>query len=194
MLVGFIGSPCSGKTTTAAKLFAELKDMGLPAEYVAEKARSHIAKKRFLLRKNNQEHLFYLDDDDQVTIANSQHTAELIMNEENVIVITDSCVLNSLLYMTPSMQEREDLRKFMEEAISKYDIVFICGPVSRPKGEDPNRVHSEAASIHIHNQIEALLTPYLKNTETHWLTGPSHLRLGSSISVTLDKFTKVRGV
>ena len=46
MYVNFIGAPCSGKTTSAAKLFAELKEMGLEVEFVSEYARLYIAKKR----------------------------------------------------------------------------------------------------------------------------------------------------
>lgn len=188
MLVGFIGSPCSGKTTTAAKLFAELKDTGMPAEFITEKARSYIAKKKFSLRQQQQEHLFSLTDDDQVEIANSQYIGEMTMNQKNLIVVTDSCVLNSLLYMTPSMRERADLRGFMETAVAKYDVVFICSPVPRPGGEDPNRVHDEAASMHIHQQIDALLTPFLSGTEVHTLTGPSHQRAQAAFSAVLNRF------
>lgn len=188
MLVGFIGAPCSGKTTTAAKLFAELKDNGQPSEYVAEKARSYIAAKKFTLRAAGNEHLFSLSDEDQISIAKTQYRAELTMNHGNIIVVTDSCVLNSLLYMTPSAREGQDVQRLAVEAASKYDIVFVCGPVPRPAGDDPNRVHDEATSMGIHSQIEPLLLPFLDESKVHYLSGPSHARLQEAISVTLNRF------
>lgn len=189
MLVGFIGSPCSGKTTTAAKLFAELKDMGLPAEYVAERARFHISRKKFIIRQKGYGD-FSLTDEDQISIANSQFLDEKIMKADDIIVVTDSCVLNSLLYMTEETRNREDIKQFMQDALKEYDIIFICAPVNRPKGKDPNRVHDEGFSIKIHGEIETLLVPMFNEKEVHWLTGPSHLRLGNAISTTLDRFTK----
>lgn len=191
MLVGFIGSPCSGKTTTAAKLFAELKDCGQPTEYIAEVARSHIAEKKFLLRQQGCEHLFSLDDGDQLAIAAAQYRSELVMNQKELIVITDSCVLNSLLYMTPSMRENAEVKQLAEEAIKKYDVFFVCAPVPRPAGEDPNRVHNEAASMLIHEQIESLLLPKLEGREVHFLTGTTHARMGQAFSVVMKKFGDV---
>lgn len=192
MLVGFIGAPCSGKTTTAAKLFAELKDMGLPAEYVAERARYHISRKKFVIRTKGYGD-FTLTDEDQISIANSQFLDEKIMKTDDVIVVTDSCVLNSFLYMTENTRNDEELREFMQDALKEYDVIFICAPVSRPKGKDPNRVHDEEFSVKVHNEIEKILVPLLEEKEVHWLTGPSHLRLGTAIAATLDKFTKFSG-
>jgi hypothetical protein len=188
MLVGFIGAPCSGKTTTAAKLFAALKDMGLPSEYIAEKARSYIAAKKFALRADNREHLFSLGDEDQIAIAHTQYRAELTMNTKDVVVVTDSAVLNSLLYMTPSAQNSESVLALMREAVSKYDILFVCAPVPRPAGEDPNRVHDEAASFALHAQIERLLAPLYAGKVVHVLTGSSHERLAAAFSEVLKAF------
>lgn len=188
MLVGFIGSPCSGKTTTAAKLFAELKDCGQPTEYIAERARWYIANKKFGLRAQNQEHLFNLTDEDQIAIASSQYRAELVMNQRGIVVVTDSCVLNSLLYMTPGVRESEAVQRIAAEAIDKYDVLFVCAPVPRPQGVDPNRVHDEAASMHIHEQIHSLLLPKLEGREVHFLTGSTHSRMGDAFSVVMKKF------
>lgn len=190
MLVGFIGSPCSGKTTTAAKLFAELKDCGQPVEFITEKARSYIATKKFTLKAAGKEADFALTDEDQVAIANSQYKAELIMNQKGLIVVTDSCVLNSLLYMTPSVRESGDVQRIAKEALSKYDVLFICTPVPRPAGDDPNRVHNEVESMRIHEQINALILPMLDGKIVHNLTGSTHARLQAAFSATMAKFSE----
>lgn len=193
MLVGFIGSPCSGKTTTAAKVFAEMKDCGQPVEYIAEKARSYIAEKRFMLRAKGIEHLFDLQDADQVSIAHSQYKAELIMNDKRLVVITDSCVLNSLLYMTPSARESREVQDLSKEALAKYDLLFICAPVPRSTTEDPNRVHDEAASMRIHEQINTLLIPMLEGKEVHSLTGTPHARMQCAFGHVMRKFSEQYG-
>ena len=73
MLVTFIGSPISGKTTTAAQVFAELKKAGMPAEFVCEIARTFIAN----LRYNRQGDTIKLDDDNQLDIMSQQYHSEL---------------------------------------------------------------------------------------------------------------------
>jgi len=46
MFVGFVGSPLSGKTTVAAKVFAKLKKAGMPVEFIPEQSRFYIAQAR----------------------------------------------------------------------------------------------------------------------------------------------------
>lgn len=187
MLVGFIGAPCAGKTTTAARLFAELKEAGQPAEFISEKARSYIANKR-VTGGLAVETPVPLTDEDQILIAKSQYRAELVMNFGNQIVVTDSCVLNSLLYMSPSVRGSEEVRDLVQNAVRKYDLVFLCAPVPRPQNADLNRVHDEAASLVIHNQIEAVLVPMLADVETYILTGNTHARAQQAFSAVLNKF------
>lgn len=188
MLVGFIGAPCSGKTTTAAKLFAELKESGQPAEYIAEKARSYIANKKFMLRQEGIEDSFSLTDQDQVAIAKTQFRAELVMNQGDLIVVTDSCVLNSLLYMSEATRQSLEVKDLVRAATSKYDLLFVAGPVQRPSVTDPNRVHDEEESLLINSQIATVLQPEFEGKHVIYLSGPMHVRLQEALSTTLNKF------
>lgn len=182
MLVGFIGAPCSGKTTTAARLFADLKDNGFVAEYIAERARAHIARKRFKGYGG-----YGLDNDDQVEIAFDQFEHECWLNGDNVIVVTDSCVLNSLLYMGPmyrdEMIERNGL---IADAIEQYDLLFICPPVPHPDAPDVNRVHSDIEALAINELIDTVLMPLLKDKKIVALSGDSKTRAATAYLAVIE--------
>jgi nicotinamide riboside kinase len=188
MLVGMVGSPCSGKTTTAAKLFAELKDLGLPTDYVAEQARFYIANKRFLQRKGGGGEDISLTDEDQLAIARQQFRHELVMSDPRTILITDSSVLNSLLYMSEEFRKSEDVQSLAKAAAARYDLLFICHPVKRPDGIDPNRIHDETLSLQIHDRIDAILYEVVAEGRVGYqsLVGPSKIRLQEALSTTLE--------
>jgi nicotinamide riboside kinase len=191
MLVGFIGSPCSGKTTTAAKLFAELKDMGLPTDYIAERARVHIAQKRFFQRKLGQGDTVVLTDEDQDEIFKQQFTAEIQTNDPRSIIITDASALNTLMYMSESLRTK-DLTKFLADVIVReYDLLFVCSPVQRPDGVDLNRIHDAKASEEIHSRIETVIMPLIKDKTVINLAGPSRTRLQDAMSAVLNAFNSV---
>lgn len=194
MLVGFIGSPCSGKTTVASKLFAELKDMGLPTDYVVEQARFYIANKRFTQRQNGANNAITLSDDDQLAIARQQFRHEIVMADPQTILLTDSSVLNSLLYMSPEFRLTEEVQSLARAAAARYDILFICHPVKRPDGVDPNRIHDEQFSLKIHESMDTVINPLIWDLPSpiKHLVGPSRTRLQDAMSVTLDRWTEVR--
>lgn len=194
MLVGFVGSPCSGKTTVASKLFAELKDMGLPTDYVAEQARFYIANKRFVQKKSGGGETVVLTDEDQLAIARQQFRHELVMSDPRTILITDSSVLNSLLYMSEDFRSSTEVKELAEAAFPRYDLLFVCHPVRRPDGTDPNRIHDEETSLKIH---DAMWDVFAKTVSPErWeafrpgrhLVGPSRTRLQDCMSATLEKW------
>jgi len=94
MLIAFVGSPCSGKTTAAAALFSELKNMGKPAEFFPEYAREYIMKKRFTEKTSE------LNEQDQLNIYDGQKGIEesYKVMSPNSITITDGSTLNSYFY------------------------------------------------------------------------------------------------
>jgi nicotinamide riboside kinase len=189
MLIGMIGAPCSGKTTVAAKLFAELKDLGLPTDYVAEQARFYIANKRFLQKKSGGGEEVILSDEDQLAIARQQFRHELVMSDPRTILITDSSVLNSLLYMSDEFRKSEEVQSLARAAAARYDVLFICHPVQRPDGTDPNRIHDETFSLKVHENIGPLLQALLfdsSHLEIQHLVGPSRIRLQEAQSLTLE--------
>jgi nicotinamide riboside kinase len=160
MLVAFVGPPCSGKTTTAARLFADLKERGLPVEFLAEYARMYIAQKRWLQGGD----MAPLDDNDQFGIFWEQDKHEMVMSADPTsLVIADSSAVSALLYMTDEFIEAESKREPVfgvpnaiekaKRAAKRYDIIFRCSPVKPGVVYDPNRVHSYEQSVELGHRI-----------------------------------------
>ena len=192
MLIGFIGAPCSGKTTTAARLFAELKDNGIPAEFISEEARRYIAEKR--CRDKEDGLPFSLDDLDQGRIATNQFFSEKYMVESapQVVVVADSSVLNSALYMSDEFAARKGPATMMEIAAKRYDIIFLCAPVQLPAGSDPNRVHDAKQIAEIQQKISELLVKYglSGNPKVIPLGGPTNVRLQAALSAVYNQMAQ----
>jgi nicotinamide riboside kinase len=152
MLIGFIGCPASGKTTTAARLFAHFKDVGLATEFIPEQARWHIAEERLNqgLPPGSQ---VELDDIDQTEIYYTQLSWENILRTSTPksLIITDSCVLNTLMYL----KGQEGLRKVMlsNEVLKRYDLLFYCPPTSGFGVPDPNRIHDHEQGLAIDKML-----------------------------------------
>jgi len=166
MLVAFVGAPCSGKTTTAARLFADLKERGLPVEFLTEYARMYIAHKRHLERSE----VGPLEDRDQYAIFSTQNKNESIMADDpTTLVISDSSAVSALLYMTdlyiehqarlpPSQFGIPNLVEQARVAAARYDIIFRCSPVRPGIVYDPNRVHSYEQSVELDKRIDKVFS------------------------------------
>lgn len=185
MLIGCLGSPCSGKTTLSARLFAELKESGITCEFIAEQARYFIAKRRDELGLDSVS----LADEDQLKIMRAQHEVETIMEgsiRDNGIVLTDSSPINSLLYMTPEYRDQvlKTYNEGWEKCVASYKFVFVCQPLSAQQhSKDPNRVHDFMQSQLIHENLENLLkTEPFNKLKVHVLGGSSKFRFMEAIS------------
>jgi predicted ATPase len=153
MLIAFVGTPCSGKTTTAARLFADLKDAGHPAEFIPEEARRYIAVRR--LNGDTRP----LIDSNQVDIMSIQMESERLMglSSPDSVVVADSSAVNALLYMSPEFRGTPSIQHAALAAASRYDVVFRCHPVRPGSQYDPNRVHSFDESLKLDAEVEPLL-------------------------------------
>ena len=160
MLVGFIGCPSSGKTTSAALLFADLKMMSKAAEFVPEQARWYISEKRNLFGVPAG-YTVALTDKDQEQIALKQ-----IYAEQNLVhgctaetyIITDASAICAGLYMShPARKANYDM---LASQAARYDVLFYAKPVKRPDVVDANRVHDEEFSLEIDRQIPDFLGKY----------------------------------
>ena len=164
MLISFIGSPCSGKTTTAAMLFSKLKEGGLPVEFLGEYARLYIAERRLSLRAEGVQKLT-LTDQDQMNILVTQAKQEILMNQslEGIpggVVVSDTSCLNSLLYMSPEQRQSPKVREWIRIVMKSNYLTFYCKPVDIPsyqKALDPNRVHSQEESQAIDQDLPEIL-------------------------------------
>lgn len=153
MLIGMAGPPISGKTTLAAKLFAELKEIGFASEFISEYARFHIAEKRMFSEKPR------LTDEDQQIILTKQSFNERIMCGDfktKTAIITDGPSFLSLLYMSDDYRNMTEVIETAKESALRYDLVFRC-PSIKYEGFDANRVHSIEESTEIDKKVDNLL-------------------------------------
>jgi len=142
MKIGFIGSPYSGKTTTAAMLFARLKREGVSAEYMPEYARSVIRTIKNATGLDPDEH-------DQMAIMWGQREGEdshVRGTDYDHIVITDGSTVNSLFYMPPDFVKMKGESSSPMVQANRYDLLFYCEPVFSDRSSDQGRIHDKGFS------------------------------------------------
>ncbi len=161
MLIGFLGIPSSGKTTLAAMTFVELKKMGVCAEFVVEIARGYIALKRRQSPKD-----VVLTDEDQAQIMLHQAEAENLMNDQRVIVVSDSSPLNSLLYLTDSTFAEVLDTPMTMKLIQGYDMLVVCHEPDGPIVKDLNRLHGEESRRALTARLKEMVDFIQKKTPT----------------------------
>ncbi len=164
MLVNFIGCPLSGKTTIAAAVFAALKADGYPTEFVSERARFHIARKRLAAGRD-----FKLTDDDQFAIFRDQFDHEDTFKKAAPlsIVLADAAPLLAFLYMSDQgiLRFSAQQRELLQHATSNMEVVFHCDPVTDTNIIDPNRIHTPEQNLQFHARIPELLAKYAPHVE-----------------------------
>jgi hypothetical protein len=159
MLIQFLGSPSTGKTTTAAGLFSSMKETEMVSEYLPEQARVYIA----LIRSAHQlapTAPLTLDDSDQFNIMSSQvgiYEAFVSSCGPDVYLVSDSSPLNSLLYMTPEFRATSGVKNLVKRTLALQGAVFRCLPIYSPYQTDPNRIHTAEQSKLIDSTIPEIL-------------------------------------
>lgn len=182
-----IGSPNSGKTTTAAGLFSNVKQIGLLAEYIPEQARVYIAEKR---KENSLKPTdkVILKDQDQLSILKKQLDYEnLIMASygTDCILISDTSPLNTLLYMSPEARNKNDFLSVLKQREKQIKVkYFYCEPVPTSPVSDPNRIHSLEESLKINSLIPEIILPFLEDPMLI-LKGDSQTRIRTALVETL---------
>ena len=143
MLIAFCGLPASGKTTLAAKIFANFKQLELKSELVVEQARFYIANKRI----NEQLPLdskILLTDSDQLKIMDMQQKMENTMKygtSLDTLIVSDSSTVNAALYLTESSFNK--FKPVIVESLKRYDQILFCHSFLDDVDEsDLNRIHS----------------------------------------------------
>lgn len=181
MLVNFVGAPNSGKTTLAANVFAKLKTMGIPAEFVGEKARETIAKLKYFGDS--------MSDKAQATITYQQANAEKYFNFKNPNpVICDSSVLLTLLYISSNVDKytMDVILTQVRDSIKEMHHVFYC-PVRDFGTADPNRIHNMHQALEIDKKIIPLFQKYAPHLKVHELSGTIDECTDQVLKVILEK-------
>lgn len=189
MNIAFIGCPSSGKTTTAAMVFAKLKEAGVPAEFVPEYARLYIARER--VGQNLEPHQdVHLCDDDQLNIMFEQHNVCEIMSKAcgpDVVVVNDSSALLALLYMSDVQRAALSVQICVEEIVKNTNVFFYAAPIEDPFLFDPNRVHDQKQSLAIDAEIPKVLSRYAPDVKLVPLTGSPELRCAQALQTIYSK-------
>jgi hypothetical protein len=192
MIISMIGSPRSGKTTTAARVFSHLKEASFSCEYIPEQARMVIAEKRAVgdLKPTDQ---LTLTDHDQYVIMCRQLELQRLMSKacgEDSIIVTDSSPLNALLYMSPEYRNQPAIKMLTTLALDGQQILFYAKPVPWLGGLDPNRIHDKTQSDIIDSQIPQVIFPLLPN-QPSLLLGDIDLRWRTAVAEVLRSIMKV---
>lgn len=158
MLVNFIGAPCSGKTTIAAGVFAAMKEQGLDVEFLTEKAREHIARKRYLF------HDPVLTDHDQYGIMLDQAEAQKYLDRPSTMVVCDSDPLLTMLYMSEEFRKTLSVVFLAQTVAENSGILFYCPPLPSYTVEG-NRIHDAQFASQIDKQIIPHYKHYLRQDQ-----------------------------
>jgi hypothetical protein len=105
----------------------------------------------------------------------------------SMTVVSDSSPLNTLLYMSDEVREREIGGSLIREYLDLKPLVFYVPPVEPPLGLDPNRIHGKAAIDAIDAKIPELMQRL--DVRPCVLSGSSKERAAQALAVIYKIFT-----
>lgn len=148
LLVPFISGPGAGKSTTAALVFAALKERGHNAEFVPEVAKAATWEGHdFAIRH-------------QVSLMGQQMRAWDRVDGKVDIAVTDTSTLLSLIYPDDSMDERtqHDWREFILSDWRRRDPLLIHLHRNARRPYNPaGRIQTEEEAICLDKSVMQLL-------------------------------------
>lgn len=164
MLIGFIGSPGCGKSTTAFGLCTRLKQDNYPVEFYAEYARYQIMQCRAQGIAGNG------GDEGQKTIYDKDSSNALFYrNHSDSICVTDGSTVNCHFYGLQGIN--------FDAEIAKYDVLFYVPVVDVPLNvQDANRMQNKQEILDMAVLWEKTIRPLMKtHSNIIELTGyPTH--------------------
>lgn len=142
IVVNLFAGPGTGKSTSCAQIFSELKWMGVNCEMAREFAKDKVWEESFKVL------------DDQIYIfGKQQHRMKVLIGQVDVI-ITDSPLLLSVIYDKSGNQNFKNLVLDTYNQFENINIFLEREKPYNPKG----RVQNEEKAKHLDNQIKDLLT------------------------------------
>ncbi len=150
-VINMFGGPGTGKSTTAAAVFANLKFHGVNCEYVQEYAKD----KAWEFGQNHAgiPKVFQA----QEFIFGKQHFRLRRVASEVDVVITDCPIFLGLIYM-PDDFPIPSLRPAIREAYDMYDnlnIFLVRNKPYNPKGRFQNEEGAKALDLDVKNMLDA---------------------------------------
>lgn len=141
LIVNLVGGPCSGKSTVAAQLFAELKKRNIVCELVPEYIKEEIYKENQTI-PNNQLPLF---------------GAEVYSLDNKIgkvdVIIHDGSLLNNIVYNQEKDQKLED---FIEYWFGKYNNLSFFIDRGDLKFEEYGRIHTQEQSLELDEIVRSV--------------------------------------
>ncbi len=144
ILVNLFGGPGSGKSTFAARLFSELKAVGINAELVSEYAKDKVYEENKTVFKN------------QLYLFAKQYYKIATCADKVDVVVTDSPLLLSIIY-NKSPILGEEFEKLVLKISNSFNNINLFVERTHDYQND-GRIHSEEESNEISKQILELLS------------------------------------
>lgn len=151
LVVNLFGGPGTGKSTTATRLFSELKTRGVNAEYVPEFAKGAAWEKRSSKFFMAQQYIY----------GTQSWWMDRLRGEVDVIV-TDAPLLNNIAYYDESLN-LPSLRKVIIEDHNRYNNMNVFLKRSKaynPKGRNQTEEEARLYDQKIKGIIKELNIPF----------------------------------
>lgn len=138
-IINVFGGPGTGKSVTAAQLFAEMKKQQMNCELVTEFAKELVYDESYRVMEN------------QIWIFANQHQRMHRLKDKVDYIITDAPLFNSIVYSGKG-EENKEFHQFVLREFNKYDNlnVYLEREVEyRQEG----RYQDEKGAIEIDNEV-----------------------------------------
>lgn len=141
LLLNLYGGPGTGKSTTAAATFAELKFAGINAELATEYAKDLVWQESHKVLEN------------QIYVFGKQYNRIHRLLEKVDVIITDSPLLLSLYYGQNALKEFKDLVWAVYFGLNNLDVFLERKKAYNPKG----RLQTEEQAREVDVELKAIL-------------------------------------
>ncbi len=145
-IINFFGAPGCGKSTTAARIFSEMKQVHTKCEIITEYAKDLVWEERF--------NVF----NDQIYILGKQNRRLLRLLDKVDYVITDSPILLGICYMV-DVPYAAPLERLIVEVFNSYNNINIFLNRTHPY-QAYGRNHDEQESDTLSVQIKEVMNRY----------------------------------
>lgn len=141
-VINFIGGPGVGKSTTAANLFAFMKQKDINCELVAEYAKGVVWREAPSILK------------DQLYIFAKQHNAQFRLRGKVQYMITDSPLILSLHYGEHESEEFRKLVRVKWNEFNNINFYITRTKIYNPSGRNQNEEEANEIARDILNILE----------------------------------------
>ena len=144
LVVNLLGGPGSGKSSMAARIFADLKWQYISCEYASEWAKDRVWEGTEILLGNQL-----------LVFANQYHKLHAL-NEKVDVVVTDSPLILSAIY---GMNESKEFTDLVLQKFNSFNNINFFVKRSKPYVQ-AGRLQTESKARKIDEQIEEFLNIY----------------------------------